>query len=318
MARNMPLALASYLTGRPSRMIKYELYSFNIPGIGYIRYTDQQFDVVIPQPGSGSITWKANDVFINFINDSKGTLSKCSLGADPDSIDLDIAFKSLYDDGGSPSVIGSTPWVQAIVQRFFDNAYFYRDVVFVTAFGQPPIGNGTVDRFSNASDGRVNMFTGRVSTISKVGSSSCQMTIKDDRMLLDTDYPRNNYQAMCRWTLYGTGCTLSKASYANTGTVASTPTATRIPWASGKPVGYFNQGTVVFTSGVADGETRTISSQDGASITVVPPLPTVPATGDAFTAYPGCDHTLPTCTSKFANQVHFPNYPYVPPPNTTI
>ena len=318
MPRNMPLLLASYLNGRPPRMIKYELYTFLLPGVGYIRYTDQQFDVIINQPGGGTITWKANDVFVNFINDSKGTLTKCTLGTDADSITLDVAFKSIYDDSGSPSVVGSTPWVTALMQNFFDNAYFYRDVVFVNNVGEQPIGNNTADRYSNLSDGRVNMFTGRVSTISKLGSSSCQILVKDDRVLMDTDFPRNNYQAMCRWTLYGSGCTLNKASFAHTGTVGSSPNASYIPWSSGQAVGYFNQGTVVFTSGVASGKSRTIVSMDAVSITVVPPLPVSPAPGDAFTAYPGCDHTRPTCNSKFNNIAHFPNYPYVPPPATTI
>jgi hypothetical protein len=43
-------------------------------------------------------------------------------------------------------------------------------------------------------------------------------------------------------------------------------------------------------------------------------LPNAPCVGDAFTAAQGCDHTLATCQSKFANQARFRGFPYVPPP----
>jgi hypothetical protein len=44
----------------------------------------------------------------------------------------------------------------------------------------------------------------------------------------------------------------------------------------------------------------------------------MPNTGDTFTAYPGCDKTQNTCTSKFNNLVNFGGFPYVPVPEAAI
>ena len=44
------------------------------------------------------------------------------------------------------------------------------------------------------------------------------------------------------------------------------------------------------------------------------PLPSTPATGDAFTVAFGCDHTRGTCQGKFNNLVNFRGFPFVPPP----
>ena len=37
--------------------------------------------------------------------------------------------------------------------------------------------------------------------------------------------------------------------------------------------------------------------------------------GDAFEAYPGCDHTLATCAAKFGNQLNYGGFPYIPVKN---
>ncbi len=40
--------------------------------------------------------------------------------------------------------------------------------------------------------------------------------------------------------------------------------------------------------------------------------------GDSFTAYQGCDHTLATCRSKFANEANFRGFPFVPTPEAAF
>jgi hypothetical protein len=67
--------------------------------------------------------------------------------------------------------------------------------------------------------------------------------------------------------------------------------------------GYFALGTIKFNDaahggGVNAGISRFISGYDG-SISVLPPLPGVPAAGDAFTVCPGCPKTWNACAGKF-------------------
>jgi uncharacterized phage protein (TIGR02218 family) len=52
------------------------------------------------------------------------------------------------------------------------------------------------------------------------------------------------------------------------------------------------------------------------NFTLLNPLPLVPSAGDAFTAYPGCDKTQATCTTKFANLGAFRGFPFIPQPET--
>jgi uncharacterized phage protein (TIGR02218 family) len=56
----------------------------------------------------------------------------------------------------------------------------------------------------------------------------------------------------------------------------------------------------------------------GTSLTLGYPLQSLPATGDTFTVYQGCDHTPGTCSSKFNNLPNFRGFPYVPPPQMAV
>ncbi len=48
------------------------------------------------------------------------------------------------------------------------------------------------------------------------------------------------------------------------------------------------------------------------------PRVNAPATGDAFTVYQGCDHTMATCKAKFNNLANFRGFPFVPPPTYSV
>ena len=59
---------------------------------------------------------------------------------------------------------------------------------------------------------------------------------------------------------------------------------------------------------------RAIRSQTGAVVAVAFPLPGLAAT-DTVNLYPGCDHTLATCESKFSNRLNYGGMPYFPDKN---
>ena len=127
-------------------------------------------------------------------------------------------------------------------------------------------------------------------------------------MLLDIDMPRNVYQPTCLHTLYDSGCTLVKNAFGSNGTVGSGSTASVINW-SGASLN-FQQGSITFTSGVNAGATATVGSVvAGTSLNLLYPLESVPASGDGFTVYYGCDHTPGTCKTKFNNLGELPRLP---------
>jgi uncharacterized phage protein (TIGR02218 family) len=75
---------------------------------------------------------------------------------------------------------------------------------------------------------------------------------------------------------------------------------------------------VTFTSGGNTGVSATIKLADATGLILTYPLPALPALGDSFTAFQGCDHTLSTCRSKFANEANFRGFPFAPTPEAAF
>jgi uncharacterized phage protein (TIGR02218 family) len=138
--------------------------------------------------------------------------------------------------------------------------------------------------------------------------------------LLDVNMPAELYQGSCLHTVFDTQCALSRAAYAAAGVIGSgTRTQNAFPSNLSVAAGYYNSGTMIFTSGPNNGLRRTIKSQDASgNLTLVLPLPAAPGVGDTFTAYPGCDLSKGTCSAKFNNLIHFRGMPFIPVPETAI
>jgi len=81
----------------------------------------------------------------------------------------------------------------------------------------------------------------------------------------------------------------------------------------------YDNGTILGTSGLNTGYTRTIGRLTDGSIYFLKPwvFPVVPGS-DYFQLLPGCDHTLTTCTNTFQNRARFGGFPYIPPPESAI
>jgi len=166
--------------------------------------------------------------------------------------------------------------------------------------------------------GGYSLFLGNVSDI-EMGRSYATIKVLDMRELLQSPWPCNVYQPGCIWPLYGTGCGVSKAVYTRTdAVVAGTLTVNSFSTNDAQADGYYDLGVIKFTSGLNSGTTRTIKSFLHASglVNLILPLNNVPVAGDAFDIYPGCDHQLTTCTSKFSNAARFRGFPFIPVPET--
>lgn len=223
----------------------------------------------------------------------QGLKYKASVGLEVDKQQITIAARPT-------DLINGSPFLNALRDGAFDGAIVQRDRVFMTALGSAPIGG-------------VTLFHGRVSTIDNVGRTSATITVASDLVVLDYDMPRNLYSPTCLHTLYDSGCGVPRGTYAASGTVGAGSTTALIAFAGA--LASHAQGSIVFTSGVNANVRATVKSvAAGASLALMYPLPSPPATGDAFTVYAGCDHTRATCQARFSNLANFRGFPFVPPP----
>ena len=223
----------------------------------------------------------------------QGLKYKASVGLQVDKQQIVIAARPT-------DLISGSPALNAIRAGAFDGAIVQRDRVFLTALGGAVIGG-------------VMLFHGRVSTVDSVGRTSAQITVASDLVVLDYDMPRNLYSATCVHSLYDSGCGVIRGTFSAKGTVGAGSTAVLINTivaAAGHA-----QGSLVFTSGANANVRATVKSvAAGTSLSLMYPLPSPLATGDAFTVAFGCDHTRGTCQARFNNLLSFRGFPFVPPP----
>lgn len=168
--------------------------------------------------------------------------------------------------------------------------------------------------------GVVTKMVGRVAEVG-FGRNAIIITANDHTELFNQQMPRNLYQSPCANALFDAGCTLNKASYAVSGTVSNGSTASLINSTLSQATGYFDLGTITFTSGINNGVTRSIKTYIQGSpgtIAMFAPFPSAPSAGDSFTIYPGCKKDIPTCTNTFNNLIHFRGTPFIPTPDTAI
>lgn len=221
------------------------------------------------------------------------------IGMQVDSLDLTI-----YADENI--LLNGVPWLQAITNGVLDGAYVKLERAIMPTWGD--LTNG----------GTLISFMGRVSEI-VVSRTEAKLTVNSDLELLNIQLPRNLYQPGCVHTLYDTGCTLNRASYAISTTVSSTSTTTSInASALTQAATYFNMGVLQFTTGQNAGIRRTVKSFSPGVVGLSYPLPYAAANGDSFTVWPGCDKQQATCSGKFGNLPNFKGFPYVPIPEAAL
>lgn len=217
---------------------------------------------------------------------------KLALGLQVDSIEVTM----LYDSG--TVLFGSTPGAFAIAGGF-DGARVKIDKLL------------TPD-FADTTRGVANLFNGTVSEVS-AGSGRVTMNVDSDVVYLNAAFPRNYLLPSCNNALFDSACTLNKATYAVAGTCTAGNTVTHLK-ASAITTGNYALGYVVINTGANAGLVRSVKLFASGDFTLLYPLPVACATGDTFTAYPGCDKTEAMCDSAYANRLHFRGFPFVPTP----
>ena len=126
---------------------------------------------------------------------------------------------------------------------------------------------------------------------------------------------RRLYQKGCPHVVYSGGCGLDSADFKTTRAVSTVSgSEITVSTLSGFADGYFAGGYIEWEPTPGQFDRRAIRSQTGAVVAVAFPLPGLAAT-DTVNLYPGCDHTLATCESKFSNRLNYGGMPYFPDKN---
>lgn len=230
---------------------------------------------------------------------SSGNRGLCSwkIGVEVDKLQFDVIPKNATVEGFS--------FLQACKLGVFDGAECTLYRAFMPTYG-------------NTAAGLVNAFTGRVVEID-CGRTFATFNINSHLELLSQQMPRDLYQPGCLNTLFDQGCTLDRSAFAVPGVVNSGTTVSMINATLAQATGYFDLGTVTFTSGQNSGFKRTVKAwTTGGNFTLLVPLPFTPVAADTFTIYPGCDKMQSTCQNKFNNLVNFRGQPYIPQAETSV
>lgn len=289
-----------------------DLYVFTLSTGQILRYVTADVDV----------TYAGNTYSSNLFFDQSGNkaVGHWKTGLDVDTWQVYIMPVDVDPVTGAsfPIKIGNTPWLAAVAAGVLTGAVVDIHRAYWPSWPQP--WKSPLAAFSDVSGTYVivDYFAGRVAAVD-VMRNQAVVSINSWLDQFKLMMPRNLWQASCRWTLFDTGCTLSQAAFAQTGTAQAGSTQSQIVTSGlAQPSGYFSLGQVTMTSGLNAGFHRMVKSFDGTTMFLIAPFPFALNAGDAFTAYPGCDKTLLTCTNKFNNAINFGGEDLIPKPETAV
>nr|WP_294564472.1 DUF2163 domain-containing protein [uncultured Rhodopila sp.] len=310
----------------------FDLYTITTVQGPVLRYTTCDRDV-----GYGGTVWSASTVRIEPAS-ARNALFHAKTGLDVDSWQAMFYPRPADDLTGAPypDMIGSVPWLAAAAAGALSGATVTVDRAYtqtatsaqtpevdltdgygapvLDGYGSPIVLTPAWPSLTLKPVGVLRVFAGRVAEVDLGRSGAC-ITINSHLELLNVQIPRNLFQAGCSHRLFDAGCTLAAASYAYNSACSAGSTRYVLVSGLGAPGGSetFTLGRVVFLTGLNTGFSRSVRSWDGANFTLVSPLPFIVATGDVFTAYPGCDKQMSTC-SAFGNLANFKGCPFIPAP----
>jgi len=125
---------------------------------------------------------------------------------------------------------------------------------------------------------------------------------------------RRLYQATCPHVLYGPVCRFVRTGLQlDTSVNVTDGTSLTSVDFTGQPAGFYTGGFVEWTNEGAT-DKRFILSHTGGGIIINIPF-TGLEDGASVRVFPGCDHTLNTCVTKFSNEENYGGFPYIPSKN---
>lgn len=272
-----------------------DLFLFTLGGGQQLRYCS----------GERDITWDSNLWSAGgtsgpyFIREGSNARCHWKTGVEVDTLVFDVM--------PGVATVSGLAFPVAVQKGVFDGAELTLYRAFMPSYG-------------DTAEGTVIMFAGRIAEI-EIGNSLITFNVNSHLELLNQKLPRNLYQAGCINTLFDTACGLNAQAFSINGVTVSGSAAHTINTALAANTGYFDLGKITFTSGANNGISRSVKAYVKGTpgfLSLMSPLPSVPATGDTFKLYPGCDKQQNTCSGKFANITRFRGFPYIPENETAV
>jgi len=195
------------------------------------------------------------------------------------------------------------PLDNTIVQRFIANVPGVRASVQVLRGHR-----------NDGAEEAVLLFDGFVTNIEMDGKLSAKVICKPQTAVFNRSGPLISYQGLCNHVLYDVRCKIVRGLFTYTGLASSVVgsvvtvnglSANGPDWA----VGGFLQAPTA-----APLDKRLIVSQSGDDVTLLLPI-SFTILGTTVDVLAGCDHSLPICQSKFANEINYGGFPFVPTKN---
>ena len=265
-----------------------DLYTLTLIDGTIYRFTSYDLDI----PYLGNVYISTDLIF------TRGRIKR-SIGFTVDLMTLDV-------DSNGAQLMQGLPFLAFAHNGGLDGARLLLERAFMPAAS--PV---------DTSAGVLHGFEGTLQ-INELTRDTVRMEVHSDMERLNMMMPRNVYQPTCGNTLFDTACGLSKAASTVTGTVSINSSNRRvIAMTLTQADGFFNGGTVHFTGGANTGALCTVLNYAGGVFTLMRPLLSAVAAGDAFEACPGCQRTIAACTA-FGNLANFRGHPYIPTPETAI
>ena len=160
------------------------------------------------------------------------------------------------------------------------------------------------------------IWTGRVVNVAwTVDGTQATITMEPVFTSMRRNGLRRCYGRLCPHVLYGPDCRAPREEFRVDGVVAEIdgPSVVAVEWAPFDP-GYFDGGYIEWDVETGIFERRFITSSVAGTLLLASP-PDGLAMGAVVRAYPGCDHTLMTCETKFDNVLNYGGTPFVPRKN---
>jgi uncharacterized phage protein (TIGR02218 family) len=120
------------------------------------------------------------------------------------------------------------------------------------------------------------------------------------------------YSRLCRTDLGSAECTVDLAPLTDTLTISAVASGDTFTVPTARSSGFYTFGTCTFLTGANAGAAIEILSHVGLSVTLFTPMPRPMAIGDQVRLVAGCDKTIETCHSRFANVLNFRGEPHIP------
>lgn len=268
------------LLNTSSQFVMVDLFEFETAS-GFSRYSGSDVDIVY----NGNTYTSTGPLM-------KRSGSRTKVGLESDSMRMTVFASTSH-------LLEGLPFVSAAAGGALDGARVTVYRAFLSDWSTAPSNVGVIV-----------MFSGRVSDV-MASRNKVEITVNSDIEILSMNLPRNLYQPPCVNTLYDAGCGVLRSAFLVNGT-ATGGTTNYLTSALAQAANWFNQGTVLFTSGQNAGIKRTTKLFASGRFDFALPLPYAPLAGDTFTALPGCDGTQSTCSGKFSNTAHNTMFPFIP------